>query len=150
MSVDAKPGASPDPPADVDCALCAASLDPDDYLVVQCYPESGEVLPERAAADGFLGVCADCAADVDELLDAWSARDEPPVGPDAAIAAGYRRVADECSFCDRPLGTDPLVGVEYVPDGGDQRERASDYANYSLCADCAPVFDEFLDGVGGA
>lgn len=156
MSVDSDAGTAPTGPTGTTCALCGGSFDHGDELVVQCYPEEGRDHPDPAATDGFLGVCTDCADEVDELLAAWNTHEEPPVGPDASIAAGYRHVADDCSFCDRALDEEPLLGVEYVRgvDGSnDDREddgpEPESYANYSLCGDCVPVFDEFLQGVGG-
>ena len=148
MSADSATSASRDPARDVGCSLCGDSLD-DDGRFVQCYPEDGCRLPAATVGSGFLAVCVDCDREVTELIDAWRGRDDPPVGDDHSIAAGYRRVADDCSFCDRPLGEGALLGVEYYGRGGESGDDVDPYANYSLCADCVPVFDEFLQGLAG-
>lgn len=142
MSVDSGPDATAEaaPPGATGCALCDGDLDGPLYVV--CYPEADAAAPAVAPSDGVLAVCAACAGEVAELADAWTGHGAPPVAADHGIGEGYRRVADDCSFCDRPLGEDPLLGVEYYRPG-------DDYANFALCAHCADVFDEFLRGVGG-
>lgn len=136
-------------PAALECALCGRPVG-GDALVVQCYPENGRSNPGVAAADGSVAACEGCADEVRELLAAWSGHADPPVGADRSIAEGYRRVADDCSFCERPVGDDPILGVERYRRGDDPRAGATAYANYSLCGDCAPVFDRFLDQVRDA
>lgn len=146
MSVDSSAGADADAPIGGRCSLCDRSIGSDD-LILHCYPTADGERPAVAARDGYVGVCADCRADVDELLAAWTALATPPVDAAHSIAEGYRRVADDCSFCGRPVVDGPLLGVEYYPrtagTGGDDAAAA----NYALCADCVPVFDEFLGQV---
>lgn len=149
MSVDHGTDAGVDAVPDLGCSLCDGRLDgADDHRFVQCYPEDGRSPPSAAAGDGFLAVCADCVGEVDELVSAWTRRDAPPVGPDHSIAAGYRRVGDDCSFCDRALGDDALLGVECYRRETAHGERPGSAANYALCGECVAVFDEFLDNVG--
>ncbi len=145
MSVDPGTDAGVDAVPDLGCSLCDGRLDAtDDHRFVHCYPEDGRSLPTAAADDGFLAICEECAGEVEELVSAWTHRDAPPVSPDHSIAAGYRRVTDDCSFCDRALGDDALLGVECYRRETARDERAGTAANYALCAGCAPVFEEFL------
>lgn len=143
MSVDSGTNGRDAPPSGFGCSLCDARLDGDDGLFVQCYPEDDRSLPDAAAVDGFLGVCADCAVEVDELVEAWTGHEEPPVDRGWPISDGYRRVAPDCSFCGRTLGEEPLLGVEYYRRGEGDGDLRS-YANYSLCGRCVPVFEQFL------
>lgn len=152
MSVDTDPGTGTDPVA-VDCSLCDHPTSGSDGVAVQCYPAADGDDPGVAAADGFVGVCGDCRAEVDDLFEAWTSHEAPPVGADHSIRAGYRRVVDDCSFCDRGLdgvalgvecyGLDAAGSAEATPD-----EASTDGAdNYALCDGCAPVFDRFLEQV---
>ena len=146
--MDSEGGGQATPPADVGCALCGESLDPVDDLVLQCYPERERTVPAVAAADGFVGVCDACATEIDELVAAWRDHGPPPVAADHSIAGGYRRVAADCSFCERELGGEPLLGVEYYRPGAvDDAPDGSAGADYSLCHRCVPVFDRFLEQV---
>ena len=147
MSVDSSTGRGGDVSEDIGCSLCGGRLRGDDRIVT-CYPEAGRTAPSPAADDGVLALCEGCTDEVDELLDAWTGHEDPPVDAEWSIGAGYARVADDCSFCDRTLGEDSVLGVEYYRrdaayDGG---ERPS--ANYSLCEGCGSVFEEFLDQIG--
>lgn len=146
MSVDSPTSGGDDPSRTAGCSLCGRQLGDDDRFLT-CYPEDGHSVPSRTADDGLLALCGDCVVEVDELFDAWTAHDEPPVASEWSIGTGYRRVADDCSFCDRTLGEDPVLGVEYYPHGAAYDADGST-ANYSLCEGCAPVFDEFLDQIG--
>lgn len=148
MSVDSPTSAGDDPAGNVGCSLCGQQLGDDDR-VVTCYPENGRSVPSLAADDGVLAFCGACTAEVDELVDAWTDHDEPPVDAERSIGAGYRQVVDDCSFCDRTLGEDPVLGVEYYHRNAAYDDAEGFCTNYSLCDGCAAVFTEFLDQVGG-
>lgn len=148
MSVDSPTDGSDGPSWNIGCSLCDQRLGEDDQFLT-CYPEDGRSAPSPAADDGLLALCGDCVVEVDELVDAWTTHDEPPVDADWSIGAGYHRVADECSFCDRTLGEEPVLGVEYYQHGAAYDGSDGSCANYSLCNGCGPVFEEFLDQVGG-
>lgn len=148
MSVDSGTSADEAAATDLDCSLCGVELASEDHLFVQCYPEASGSTPALAAADGFVAVCGTCGDEVAELVDAWTDHDRPAVSAEHSLSAGYRRVAEECSFCGRSLGEAPLLGLERFRERGAVERRPS-YANFSLCADCVPVFDEFLEGVAG-
>lgn len=145
MKVESRPETSHYVPAGIGCSLCEGSLARTEVLVVQWYP--GDDWPGSAVVgDDFLAVCPDCAVEVDELVESWTAHGEPPVAAEWSIHDGYRQIADECGFCDCSLDDGPTLGVEYYRcrDGSD---GVGPYANYSLCASCVTVFDEFLAGV---
>lgn len=147
MSVDSPTSAGEDPSWTSDCSLCGQRLGDDDRFVT-CYPEAGRSVPARAADDGVLAFCGACTTEVDELVDAWTGHDEPPVDDEWPIGHGYRRVTDDCSFCNRSLGEAPVLGVEYYRRGAAYDDATGTCTNYSLCDGCATVFDEFLDQVG--
>lgn len=148
MSVDSPTSGSDEPSGAAGCSLCGHRLGDDDRFVT-CYPADGQSAPSATAADDVLSLCGDCAAEVDELVDAWTAHDAPPVGDDWSIHAGYERVTDDCSFCERSLDGGPALGVEYFRRDAAYGDRTAARDNYSLCDDCTPVFDEFLGNVGG-
>lgn len=144
MSVDSSPGGTDGSSEEIGCSLCTQQVGTDGRFVT-CYP--ADTAPSPAADDGLLGLCDDCAGEVEELVDAWTDHEAPPVGADWTIGAGYRRVTDNCSFCTRRLGDGPVLGVEdYQHD--DAYGDADAGSNYSLCDGCRPVFAEFLDRVG--
>lgn len=161
MSTDASATEGPTPDA-ADCTLCAGEAARSPSVAVQCYGTDAALVPTHAERDEFLGCCPDCAAELDELVAAWDARDPPPVGRTDAIATDYALTAQGCGFCGdavddarnndahdrdaqnddaRPRATDSAVtvlGVEVYRPGADWRR------NYVLCSDCAAVFEEFL------
>lgn len=127
------------------CRCCGDGLDHDDHRVCQLYADEGvDPLAQRA-----LGFCGACRDEVAELVDTWTAVPEPPLdGP--SIAAGYARVADACSFCEDLLGDAPALGIEYYRAGSAVDGGLADLRHFALCAHCASVFAEFLDGVAEA
>lgn len=147
MSVDSPTSDVEDHTGAATCSLCGQGLG-DGCRFVSCYPAEGRATPSPAADDGVVGVCDRCAAEVDELVDAWTAHEDPPVDGSDSIHAGYVLVAEECSFCDRSIGDEPPLGVEYYRRDAAFGDADGADANYSLCDGCAPVFAEFLDNVG--
>lgn len=148
MSVDSPTNGGDDPSWTAGCSLCAQQLGDDDRFVT-CYPENGRTAPTLAADDGVLAICGECVTEVDELVDAWTGHDEPPVDVEWSISEGYRRITDDCSFCDRSLGEDPVLGVEYYRRGAAYDAASGTCTNYSLCDGCVSVFDVFLDQISG-
>lgn len=147
MSVDSPTAGTDGPSLDIGCSLCGNRLGEDGRFLT-CYPEAEGTAPSPAADDGLLGLCGECASEVSELVAAWADHTAPPVDDDWTIGAGYRRIADDCSFCDRGLDEDPVLGVEYYPQDAAYDDAEESGSNYSLCAGCGPVFEEFLDQVG--
>lgn len=115
-------------------------------LTLQCYVDSTDSLPAGVPDYGGIDVCDDCSEEVAELLASWVEHRRPPVGTDHSIAEGYRRVADECSFCADSFADGPALGVELYR--APSRSSLPEYANYSLCHHCLGVFEQFLDAVG--
>lgn len=154
MSVDSPTSGGGDPSASVTCSLCGHRLG-DAGRFVSFYPAADRSAPAPAADDGVVAVCEDCTVEVEELVDAWAGHDVPPVAEEWSIGGGYRRVAADCSFCDRDVDGDDVLGVEYFDreaaygdvDGGADGDGPCE--NFSLCDGCATVFEEFLDNVGG-
>lgn len=147
MSVDSPTSGGDDPSGAVGCSLCGHRLG-EDCRFVSCYPATEGATPAQTDDDGVLAVCGDCVAEVDELVDAWSGHGAPPVDGDRSIGAGYPRVAEDCSFCDRALDGDDVLGVEYFDRDAAYGDDDGSPANFSLCEGCVPVFEEFLDNVG--
>jgi len=125
------------------CGLCDRTLGTDDQQICQWYSD-GTATPLGTAT---LGICPGCRGEVAELVDTWTTVPEPPVDA-VSLAAGYGRVADGCSFCERPLDGVP-VGMEYYRAGTDHDGGLADVCHYALCAHCVGVFAEFLDGIAG-
>jgi len=123
------------------CGLCGGRLGTDDQGICQWYSD-GAATPLGTTA---LCVCPDCRDAVAELVDTWTTVPEPPVDA-PSLAAGYDRVADGCSFCERSLDGTP-VGMEYYRAGTDHEAGLADVSHYALCAHCVGVFAEFLDGI---
>jgi len=133
---------SPDATPCEECTACGSTLQ-ERRLALQSYPEPGAATISALSAGGLL-YCPDCSTEPVELLGSWDGHDRPPIDPDRPIAAGYRESADRCSFCTDGLGTEPIVGIELYRRPGDDLPP---YANYTLCADCRDVFEEFLANV---
>jgi|GEM_PF-1238970 len=147
MSVDSPSSGGDHPSGGVACSLCGHRLGADGRFV-GFYPASDRPAPSPAADDGLLAVCGDCVVEVDELVDAWAGHDAPPVADEWSIGAGYRRVAEDCSFCDRALDGDDVLGVEYFDREAAYGTGDGPRENFSLCDGCATIFEEFLDNVG--
>lgn len=126
-----------------ECTACGTTLS-ERVLALQTYPETDEAALAGLTGDG-VSHCADCASEPVALLESWTAHDQPPVDPDQPLGAGYRGVADSCSFCADDIDGQ-VLGVELYRRPG---ERVPAYANYTLCGDCQGVFEEFLANVRG-
>lgn len=147
MSVDSSTGGSDSPSQEIACSLCGQGVEQGDRFLT-CYPGDEESVLSRAGADGTLALCSACTAEVDDLVDAWSDHDAPPVDADWSIHAGYDRATDDCSFCDQSLEDGVGLGVEYYRHDAAQGDAVATSANYSLCSGCTSIFDEFLAVVG--
>lgn len=123
------------------CSLCGGALGSEDQRICQCYSDG----TETPLGTTVFGLCPACRGEVAELVDTWTAAPEPPVDA-PSLAAGYDRVADDCSFCERPLEGTP-VGLEYYRAGSDHDGGLADVRHYALCPHCVDVFAEFLDAV---
>ncbi|NLV09908.1 hypothetical protein GOC74_08200 [Halomicrobium mukohataei] len=124
------------------CRICEDPLGRDDQWVLQSYGDR-----RTASLDPpVVGVCPSCRPAVAELLDGWASVPEPPVDADS-IAAGYARVAEDCSFCRDPL-SEPPVGVEWYRAGTDHATPPVDRHHYALCGHCTGVFETFLQTLG--
>jgi|AntDeeMinimDraft_4_1070355.scaffolds.fasta_scaffold01196_3 hypothetical protein len=148
MSVDSPTSEGDDSPGGVVCSLCGHRLG-EAGRFVSFYPTDNRSAPAPAADDGVVAVCEDCTVEVDELVDAWTRHDAPPVADEWSIGAGYRRVAEICSFCDRDVDGDDVLGVEYFDREAAYGGGDGPLTNFSLCDGCATVFEEFLNNVGG-
>jgi len=124
-----------------DCSLCERSLGTDDQQVCQWHSDETPTPLDRSA----LGICPGCRTEVAELVDTWTTVPVPPVDA-GTLAAGYRQVAGDCSFCERSLDGDS-VGMEYYRAGTDHDDGLADLSHYVLCPHCVSVFAEFLRGV---
>lgn len=122
-----------------ECTSCGAVLQ-ERRLALQSYPETAI---SGLSAGGLL-YCPDCSSEPVELIDSWESHERPPIDSDRAIAAGYRETTDQCSFCTDKIDSEPAVGIELYRRPG---EELPAYANYTLCADCRTVFEEFLGNV---
>lgn len=137
------------PPRGTPCALCARPLQGADDLVVQYHRRGDEADDDSEPVPGAdcRGVCPDCAEDVAELLASWTATARPPIHGERSIAAGYRAIADECSFCDRTVDGGHLVGVECYRAGTDYEDGLGPHRHHVLCPHCVGVFERFLADV---
>lgn len=147
MSIDTPTRAGDGPSEHGTCSLCGKRRGDGDRFVT-CYPADDGRAPSRAADDGTLALCGDCTAEVDELVEAWSDHEDPPVGTDSSIHDGYRWATEACSFCDGAFGEGAVLGVEYYGRDAALGEGVRGSTNYSLCGGCTSIFDEFLSVVG--
>jgi hypothetical protein len=148
MSADTPTNGADGPSGRDDCCSLCEKARGNGGRFVTCYPADGRTLPSRADDDGTLGLCADCTAEVGELVEAWSGHDAPPVGADWSLHAGFGRAAEDCSFCDGPLSDGPVLGVEYFGEDAARGRAGGTTTNYSLCDGCTSIFAEFLAVVG--
>jgi hypothetical protein len=130
--------------AAVECGLCEEPSPVDVAMGLQCYAADADTTPQCTAADGFLSVCGDCNTEVQDLLDAWTPSEDPPVGTAPSIIAAYDRSTDACSFCDRAL-ENVAMGAEYYPLSPET--RTTEGSNFALCGGCVDVFERFLTQV---
>lgn len=126
------------------CTFCECRLT-ENLLAIQSYPSETVSLPAAVPDDGGLTLCPACASEVVDLLAAWEHHEQPPVGAGQSIGSGYATVAPACSFCTDGCDDD-VLGVELYRRAGNELPA---YANYTLCANCQAVFDEFLQNVSG-
>lgn len=124
------------------CTFCDCQLT-EQLLALQSYPGAETTLPTAIPDHGGLTLCPDCAREVVELLTSWHRHSQPPVGDDSSIGDGYQEIASTCSFCTDGCG-EGVLGIELYRRVGDELPA---YANYTLCANCQAVFDEFLQNV---
>jgi len=128
--------------APLSCTFCDCQLT-EQLLALQSYPGEETTLPTAVPDHGGLTLCPNCASEVVELLTSWQRHGQPPVDRDRSIGDGYREIATTCSFCTNSCDG-PVLGVELYRRVGDELPA---YANYTLCANCQPVFGEFLQNV---
>lgn len=148
------------------CSLCATGLRGEDDLVIQYYGRDGgtgergdggtdseAASGEQADATGPVaerscrGACPECAAEVAELVEAWTSTARPPVDGDRSIAAGYRAIAGSCSFCERAVDDGEPTGIEYYRAGDRYEDGLGVHRHYVLCPHCVDVFEQFLADV---